>query len=76
MGMDMTKDPTMVKVAKMQNLLEFLTDGDGEEGTIILLHLMTKLCAPELDSTKMIKSLDEVKELKIFLKERKAAEWV
>lgn len=75
MGMDMT-DTTMVKVAKMQNLLAYLTDGDGEEGTIILLHLMTKLCAPELDSTKMIKSLDEVRELKIYLKERKPAQWV
>jgi hypothetical protein len=77
MGMDMTTpDTTMVKVAKMQNILTFLTEGDEDESTVILLHLLTKLCAPELDSTKMIKSLDEIRELKTYLKERKGVEWV
>lgn len=54
----------MVKVQKMKNLLDYLTD-DKDEALDILAHVFAKVAVPELDSSLLVRSLDQVKAMKL-----------
>ena len=72
MGVDMTKDTLMTKVANMQNLLSYLAD-DEEEVLAIMIHMCAQRAG--VDSSKLVKPLEDIRDMK-----RKAAggnaEWL
>jgi hypothetical protein len=76
MGMDMTKDPFMVKAVKISNALTFLAD-DSDEAKSILIYLLGKMMAPNADWDGIV-AQDGTRKLHDFLVKEKEdkTEWV
>ena len=69
----MTKDTTITKVAKMQNLLSYLAD-DEEEAVCIMIHMCAQRSGA--DSSKLIKPLDELRAMARDVKRGPRPEWL